>query len=147
MSASNSIEVKLLDHVLRYGTSPYVAPTDLYLALFTSDDSTGGTLENLEQGIITNEVSGNGYARQAITFGAASGGSSQGPAAGAITFTASGGSFGTVSHIAICGNANGAEDSAGIDQILFAGQLAVAKEVQDGDSLQFATNSITITMS
>ena len=101
----------------------------------------------MEQGIITNEVSGNGYTRQAITFGAASSGSSQGPNGGSVTFTASGGSFGTVTHIAICDNANGAEDSSGIDGVLLAGALTTAKTVDDGDSLQFAADSITVTMS
>ena len=147
MSVSNNIETKLLDHLLRGTTAAYTPKSDLYLALFTSDDSTGGTLENLEQGIITNEVSGNGYTRQAITFGAASSGSSQGPNGGSVTFTASGGSFGTVTHIAICDNANGAEDSSGIDGVVLAGALTTAKTVDDGDSLQFAADSITVTMS
>lgn len=147
MSASNDLENALLDHVLRYDSAPFVPQGDLYLALFTSDDSTGATLENLENGIITNEVSGNGYSRQAISFGAASGGTSQGPTGSAVTFTASGGSFGTVTHIAICGNANGNEDSGGVVPIYFAGSLSTAKQVDDGDSLQFAVNSISITMS
>lgn len=147
MSASNDLENALLDHVLRYGSAPFVPQTDLYLALFTSDDSTGGTLENLENGIITNEVSGNGYSRQAISFGAASGGTSQGPTGSAVTFTASGGSFGTVTHIAICDSATPSEDSAGIVHVYFAGALTTAKTVDDGDSLQFAVNSISITMS
>lgn len=56
MSASDYLEGKLKDHVLR-GLS-YTPPTTLYLALYTSapNDSGGGT-----------EVSGGGYVRQAIT--------------------------------------------------------------------------------
>lgn len=56
MSASDYLEGKLKDHVLR-GLS-YTPPTTLYLALYTSapNDAGGGT-----------EVSGGGYIRQAVT--------------------------------------------------------------------------------
>ena len=48
MSVSNNIETKLLDHLLRGTTAAYTPKSDLYLALFTSDDSTGGTfMQNL----------------------------------------------------------------------------------------------------
>lgn len=146
MSASNLLEDALLNHSLRYGTDPFVASSQLYLALFTSPDSAGGTLEDLEQGILTNEVSGNGYSRQAISFGSASGGQSQGPTGSAVTFTASGGSFGTITHIAVVAD-DGTGDSAGGTPVYYAGSLQTSKQVDDGDSLQFAVNSITITMS
>jgi len=140
MSASNSLENSLLDHSLRYGTAPFTAASTLYLALFTSPDSAGGTLEDLEAGTLTNEVSGNGYTRQAIAFGAASGGQSQGPTGSAVTFTASGGNFGVVTHIAIM-------SAASSGTVYYAGSLQTSKSVDNGDSLQFAVNSITITMS
>ena len=55
MSAlSNYSEKALLDHLL--GTATFTKPTTVYVALFTASDSTGDTLENLEQGILTNEV-------------------------------------------------------------------------------------------
>lgn len=59
MAKSDYLEVNVLNHVLR-GT-PYTAPTNVYLALFTiaPTDAGGGT-----------EVSGGSYVRQTITFGA-----------------------------------------------------------------------------
>jgi hypothetical protein len=57
------LENRILDHFFNAVAS--TAPANIYLALFTAtpSDSGGGT-----------EVSGNAYARQSISFGAASGG-------------------------------------------------------------------------
>jgi len=140
MSASNFLENELMDHVLKNSTDAFDPADTLYLALFTSDDSTGATLDNLEAGTLTNEVSGFGYSRETIAFGAASSGTSQGPTGSAVTFTASGGSFGEVTHIAIM-------DASSSGNVFFAGALSTAKTVDDGDSLQFAVSSISITMS
>ena len=62
---SNYLENKLLDHFLKVAS--FTVPSALYLALYTSapTDAGGGT-----------EVSGGGYARQPVTFGAASSGTS-----------------------------------------------------------------------
>jgi len=140
MSASNYLENELLDHVLNNATAAFDPADTLYLALFTAPDSAGGTLEDLEAGTLTNEVSGNGYSRQAITFGTSTNGTAQGPTGSAVTFTASGGSFGTVTSISIMDSASGGNP-------YFSGNLSTAKQVDDGDSLQFAVNSISITMS
>lgn len=140
MSASNFLENELLDHVLNNATAAFDPEDTLYLALFTSPDSAGGTLQDLEEGTLTNEVSGNGYSRQTISFGTSTNGTAQGPTGSAVTFTASGGSFGEVTHIAIM-----SASTAG--NVYFAGALSTAKTVDDGDSLQFAVNSISITMS
>lgn len=85
---SDYLENKILDHVFR--NTSYTPPAAVYLGLYTSapSDAGGGT-----------EVSGAGYARQAITFGAASGGAISNTAA--VQFTASGGSYGTVTHVGI----------------------------------------------
>jgi len=82
-SFSDYLENKLLNHVFR--NTAYTPPTTLYLALFTSApaDAGGGT-----------EVSGGGYARQALSFAAAASGSIASNAA--VSFTASGADFGTV---------------------------------------------------
>ena len=63
-SASNYLENKLIDHSL--GTTTFTKPTTVYAALYTvaPSDSSAGT-----------EVTGGSYARQAITFSAASSGS------------------------------------------------------------------------
>jgi len=61
MPLSNYLAQKLLDHAFR--NTPYTPPATVYAALFTAKPtaSGGGT-----------EVSGGGYARKAITFGASS---------------------------------------------------------------------------
>jgi len=126
MSKSNYLEDKVLDHVL--ATTAYTAPAGVYLALFTSDpaEDASGT-----------EVSGNGYARESVSFNAASGGSATGPTTD-TEFTASGGSFGTVSHFAVF-------DAASSGNMLYYGALSASKTVADGDSIRFVADSITIT--
>lgn len=64
--ASNFLENKLYDHVLR--AINYTPPTTVYMALFPSTSS----LANLEAGTLTGEVAVGSYARQAMTFGAPS---------------------------------------------------------------------------
>ena len=130
---SNYLEKKVLDHVL--GTSAMSSPT-VYLSLYTSnpaeDDS--GT-----------ELSGNGYARQAVSFATAttqSGGSNDGkgkalgPTA-AKDFTANGGNWGTVTHFGLHDNSSGGN-------LLYFGALTEDKLIEDGDTLRFSISSITI---
>lgn len=136
-AASNYLENKLLDHTLRYGTAPYTGVSTVYIGLFTSADSTGATAANLEAGTLTNEVSGNNYSRQSATFDAASGGSSSN--SGNITFTASGGNWGTITHVAVM-------DASTTGQVLFYGALTTAKTIEDGDSFQIATGNLTISL-
>ena len=106
------------------------APSATYLALFTAapSDSGGGT-----------EVSGNGYARQAVTWDTASGTGGTTSNSTAETFTASGGSFGEVTHIGIF-------DAATSGNLLWHGAMTSSKTVADGDSLQFAAGAIDLTI-
>jgi hypothetical protein len=127
MSAkSNYLEGKLIEHVLR--NTAYTSPSAVYLSLHTAnpDEDGSGT-----------EVSGNGYSRQAITFGAHSNGACANTSE--ETFTASGGSFGAVSHFGIW------DSSSGSTNLLYYGALTATKTVADGDSLKFAAGSVTIT--
>ena len=57
----------------------------------------------------------------------------------AETFTASGGSFGTVTHIGIF-------DAATTGNLLWWGAMTSSKAVADGDSLQFAAGAIDLTI-
>lgn len=84
MPATNYLKNEILDHVFRNST--YTAPTTVYVSLHTAAD--GGT-----------EVTGSGYARQAVTFGAASSGAISNT--GSIEFTPSGGDFGTVLSVGL----------------------------------------------
>lgn len=80
MSYTNYLEDEIQDHI--HGVGAFTAPAGQYLALFsvTPSDAGGGT-----------ELTGNGYARQAVTFGASSGGVASNSVA--VTFTASGGNW------------------------------------------------------
>lgn len=134
--ASDYLEDKLLDHTLR--NTAFTSPTNVYVALFTSDPSVGNTDELLEAGTLTNEVSGNGYARKEATFSAASGGSIT--TSGNITFDpANGGDFGTITHVAIM-------DAVTTGNVLFYGQLATEKLIQDGDTFQITAGNLTVTL-
>lgn len=125
---SNYAEKLLLDWMLTSGSA--TRPTSLYVALYTAapSDSGGGT-----------EVSLGGYTRQAVTFAAASspGGTIANNAI--VTFTASGASFGTVTHLGIFDASTGGN-------LLVHGQLAVSKTVLDGDSLQFGVGNLIVTL-
>jgi hypothetical protein len=119
-------ENNLLDWLMG-GASP-TRPTARYVALFTAapSDTGGGT-----------EVSGGGYARQAITCGAAAGGTTSND--NEITFTATGADFGTVTHIGIF-------DATTAGNLLWHGALAASKAVGDGDSLVFAVGDLDFTL-
>ena len=111
-------------------TDTVTRPTAWYLALFTAapSDSGGGT-----------EVSGSGYSRQTIAFGTASGTGGTTSNTGDVSFTASGGSFGTVSHVGIFDASTGGN-------LLWHGALTASKTVADGDTLTFAVGNIDLTM-
>lgn len=118
------LENKVLDHVL--GVATYTKPTAVYLGLFTAapSDAGGGT-----------EVATGGYARKVITFGAATGGGSSNSAA--VSFTASGANFGTITHV-------------GIFDALTSGNLLYWKNItsviiNDGDTLNFPIGDIDVT--
>jgi hypothetical protein len=143
MSAlSDSIENKLLDHSL--GTASYTAPAAVYVGLFTSDPSTGSTSENLEAGIMTNEVSGvgTGYLRQIVTFDAASGGSATTSAT--VTFPTATADWGTITHVAVIDSLQ--TDSAGQGEVIYYGLLDTAKIIETGDTFQITTSNLTITL-
>ena len=121
---SNYLELKVLAHFL--GTSSTSAPSAVYLSLHTSSPGE-------DDG---NEISGNGYSRQAITFAAASSGSA---ASNSVEeFTASGGAFGTITHFGI-------HDASTAGNLLYYGALTASKTIADGDTLRFASGAITIT--
>ena len=116
---------RLLDASL--GTASYTAPTTpmkLALETATGTNAAAGT-----------EVTGGSYARQTITFNAASGGSATN--SNAISFT--GMPAATVTGIEIYDN-NGSPRRA------WVGALTASKTVGAGDTLSFATSSVTVTL-
>lgn len=126
-AASNYLELKLLDHAL--GTTAFTAPAAVYVGLFTSNPTDAGT---------GTEVSGNGYARKAATFAAASNGSASTNAT--ITFdAASGGNWGTITHIGIF-------DASTSGNLLFHGAVTTSKTIEDGDTFQISSGNLTISL-
>lgn len=129
MSAlSNYAEKLVLDWLMTTGSA--TRPTAWYVALYTSapSDSGGGT-----------ECSGGGYSRQSVTFDPASspGGTTQNT--GTVTFTASGSSWGTITHL-------GLFDSSTGGNLLWHGALTASKTVDDGDILQFSAGNIDLAL-
>lgn len=134
-AASNYLENKVLDHVLR--NTAYTQPTGLYLALFTNDSGNAAT--NLEAGTLTDEVStsSTGYVRKAVSFGAASGGSSSTDAT--VTFDAATANWGTITHVAVM-------DASSSGQVLFWGAVTTSKTIESGDTFQVSSGNLTVSL-
>ena len=125
---SNYAEKLLLDWSMTTGSA--TRPTAWYVALYTAapDDTGGGT-----------EVSTGGYARQSVTFSAASSPGGTTSNSNTVSFTASGAGYGTVSHIGIFDNVSGGN-------LLWHGSMTASKTVADGDTLEFSIGNIDLTL-
>lgn len=133
MSASNYLELEILDHTL--GVGAYTMPT-AYLALCTDDPTDAGT------GASMNEVANSyDYARVALAsyFGtAAASGEISNDAA--IEFaTANGGNWGTITYFAIVDSG-----THGAGNLLYSGALTASKTINDGETARFAVGELTI---
>jgi hypothetical protein len=86
-------------------------------------------------------VSGNGYARQSITFSAStnSGGVATTSNSGAVTFPSATASWGTITHIGIM-------DAVTTGNMLWYGQLTTSKAVGTGDQFQMGATKLTVTL-
>lgn len=120
MSLTNHGEDKLL--TLFKDAGPY------YLALFTAapNEEGGGT-----------EVTGGSYARQQVTFGAASGGSISNSAP--IEFPTATDSWGTAV-------AWGLFDNVSAGNMVWYGNITTPKELLAGDIYRVNANNLTLTM-
>ena len=126
MSAlSDYLENEILDHIL--GTGAYTMPTTVYVGLSTGsfNDDNSGT-----------ELTGNNYARESISFGAAASGTASNNAA--VEFNAATGSWGTVSHFGIF-------DALTSGNLLIHGALTASKVIETGDILKIAIGDMDIT--
>jgi hypothetical protein len=134
-AASNYLENRLLDHTLR--VTSFTVPSGLHLALFTN--TSGSAAANLEAGTLTDEVStsSSGYGRKAITFGAASGGTSASSAT--VTFDAATANWGSITHVAVM-------DAATSGNVLFWGAVTTAKTIESGDTFQVSSGNLTISL-
>jgi 2-keto-4-pentenoate hydratase len=143
-AASNYLELKVLDHVLRYSAAPFTAPTTLYVALFTN--TSGNAATNLEAGTLTDEVVVTSpttlYARQPITFNAATGTNPASSASAAtVSFPTAGAAFGTITHVAIV---DGATRGAG--NVLFWGAVTTPKTIDTGDTFSISSGNLTVSL-
>jgi hypothetical protein len=136
-AASNYLENKVLDHVLTATT--YTAPAARYLALF--NNTSGSAAANLEAGTLTDETStsGTAYARQAVTFAAASSGSSATNAT--VTFPTATANWGTITHVAVMDG-----DTEGAGNVLFYGAVTTAKTIETGDTFQVSSGNLTVAL-
>ena len=158
-AASNYLELKVLDHILKFGNgsltvgsgSGYAPPATVYVALFSN--SGGGAATALESG--TNSTSGTGnwgyyeinngsYARQSVTFAAASSGASA--SYSTVTFPVATANYNTagtqgqtVTHIAIV-------DAATSGNVLFYGALTTSKTVSSGDQFTISSGNLTVSL-
>lgn len=125
---SDHAEALLLNWLMTSGSA--TRPTSWYVALYTAapSDSGGGT-----------EVSGNGYSRQSVAFAAASSPGGTTSNTGAVSFTASGGDWGIVTHIGIL-------DASTSGNLLWHGSMTASKDVKDGDTLEFSIGNIDLTI-
>jgi hypothetical protein len=126
MSMSDYLENALLNAVLR--NTPYTSPSQVYVALFTSDPTDAGT---------GTEVSGGGYTRQAVTFNA--------PLNGQVTnstdilFPIATASWGTITHFGIYDAATGGN-------LLFHGVLQTSKTISTDDQLKIAAGALSVSI-
>lgn len=128
MSLTNTFETTVLTWLLTAGSA--TRPTQWHVGLFTSDPTDTGTAGT--------EVSGFGYARTAVTF--TIGGDTATNSAAVEFPVASGGNFGTVTHIGVM------DASTGGNMIVHSA-LSVAKAINDGDVFRIPAGDLDITAS
>jgi hypothetical protein len=122
------IEDNIIDHIFR--NQAFTPATTLYMALFTTataDAETGTEVPNT-----------NAYARTAINLSAASGGATSNGTEIAFP-TASGGNWGTVTHIALVDS-----NTWGAGNWYAHGALTASKAVNDTDTFKIAVNDLDL---
>ena len=125
MSFTNDLETRVLQWALTNG-SP-TRPTAWYVGLFTAapGEAGGGT-----------EISGSGYARQAVTF-TVSGNLATNNAA--IEWPTATGSWGTITHIAVF-------DALTTGNMLVYATLTSSKTISTGDVLRIPSGDLDVTL-
>ena len=125
MSFSNTYETNVLTWT--FTSNAVTRPTAWYLGLFTAapGEAGGGT-----------EVSGNGYAREAVTFTVSGNLATN---SGAIEFAAATGTWGTITHVAVF------DALTGGNQIAYAA-LSTSKAIDTGDILRVPAGDLDITL-
>lgn len=129
-SSTNYLENEVLDHILGEGARDFTSPATLYIGLYTaiSDGETASWTE----------VSGTDYARTAVNFGAASGGTATNSAD--VEFPAAGaGGWGTVIGCFIT-------DASTSGNALFYGSFSASKAVGEADILTIVAGNLSVSL-
>lgn len=119
---SDYLENALFNHVFR--GIPMTSPAAVYVALFTSNPTDAAT---------GNEVIGNAYVRQAVTFGAPTDGSGSNSAQ--VTFPVATGTWGLITHAAIY-------DAESGGNMLNYGPLSLTKQIDNGDQFIYKVGNL-----
>lgn len=125
MSFSNTFETAVLNWALTNGA--VTRPTAWYVGLYTSDPTDAGT---------GTEVSGGGYAREAVTFTVTG---NEATNSGVIEFDAATAPFGTVTHVAVLDALTGGN-------IITHGALSASKAIGTGDIFRIAAGDLDVTL-
>lgn len=123
---SDYLENKLLDATLN--NTAYSTPSTVYAALFLTDPTDAGT---------GTEVNGVSYARKAMPFGSASGGTSLNSSV--VQFDQATTDWGTIEYFALFDAVTGGN-------LLYHGALTSPKIIETGDVFQFAIGSVSISL-
>lgn len=115
----------IVDHV--FGPTPMTAPPGRYVSLHTASPGNTGA----------NEISGNGYARPAVTFGAADT-SAQAVNTSTASFGATGSGWAQATHF-------GVWDSLTGGTLLGYNALPTAKTLGVGDTATYAPGALVVT--
>lgn len=126
-SMSDYLENKVLEHTV--GKTAYALPT-VYVALYTAVPTEAGQV---------NELTGNGYARQAVTFGSAVNGQISNSAN--VSFPTATASWGPIAAIGLVDS-----PTVGSGNMLWYGALDASKTINTNDQFVIPTNSLTITL-
>jgi hypothetical protein len=149
-AASNYLENEVLDHVLGEGARDYTPSTTLHIALFSGTAS--DVLAALEAGTNATtagnwgyyEINTGAYARTAVNFAAASGGSATTSAD--VTFPAATADYNNTATSGATVTCIAVVDADTSGQVLFYGQLDNSKEILNGDTFQVSTGNLTISL-
>ena len=127
MAKTDYLEDAILNHVLR--NTALTSPTTVYVGLTSTatTDAGGGT-----------ELTGNGYARQSMTFGAPSAGSCSNSAE--VLFPEATGAWPAATHFFIA-------DAVTAGNRLYHGALDASRTAALGDQIRFAIGALTVTES
>jgi hypothetical protein len=124
---SDFLENVLINHVLR--NTAFTSPVTVYVALYSTDptDADTGT-----------EITGGGYARQAVAFAAPAGGSTSNSAQ--VSFPEATAAYpAAVTHI-------GLRDAATLGTLLFYTPFAAAKTIGVGDTFIIKAGQLTVSL-